>query len=547
MIVSEALVPLPSADVCIVGAGPVGLSLAFKLEALGRTVLLLEAGPTDGRDAPDPAATGFVNRNHASPGDASHRGLGGTSALWGGRCVPYDDLDFQPRNHVTSPGWPIPHSEMSKYYGEAAVFLQCSSPTFARNVPEEGEDIITDAVEWWSKSPALGRVYEDRLRRSDLITVVTKAVVHDINLGPGGRDVESLHVKHAGRSRTLRAKQFVLAAGGLETARMLLSLQKQHPQKLGGPEGPLGRYYQGHLTGYIAVAHLNDKALLQTLSFRSDEQGGRHRRRLQVSPQRQMQDRLLNAVFWLDPMSISDPSHGSGTLSLLYLLLVASGTYRFLSRGLAPRSHGESSGEMRRHLRNIGVGGTSFSAFFRSLYRLYRSADSALENPAGRYLLRYHAEQMPNPESRVTIPGGADEDMLSVDYRVTEEDVASVLRSHEILDAWLRHRNAGWLEYLHPEPAMRKKAVLNQAVDGYHQIGHIRMSRDPGDGVVDQHCRVHDLENLHAAGAGVFSTGGHANPTLPAVALALRLGERLASVLTSEGREAGLPAKELPA
>ena len=94
---------------------------------------------------------------------------------------------------------------------------------------------------------------------------------------------------------------------------------------------------------------------------------------------------------------------------------------------------------------------------------------------------------------------------------------------------------------------MRKKAVLNQAFDGYHQIGHIRMSRDPGDGVVDQHCRVHDLENLHVAGAGVFSTGGHANPTLPAVALALRLGERLASVLTSEGPEAGLPAKELPA
>ena len=547
MIVSDADVPLCNADVCIVGAGPVGLSLAFKLESLGRTVLLLEAGTTHGRNVPGPAATGFLTRNHASPGDASHRGLGGTSALWGGRCVPYDDIDFQPRDQVPPPGWPIQHSEMSKHYPEAAEFLQCGSAAFDRNSQDQAEDILTDAVEWWSRSPALGRVYEERLRRSERVILVSEAVVLDIDLGPDGQYVESLHVKHAGRSRTVRARQFVLAAGGLETVRMLLSLQKRHPRKLGGPEGPLGRYYQGHLTGYIAVVQVNDKALLQALSFTSGRQGGRYRRRLQVSPQRQMRERLLNAVFWLDPMSISDPSHGSGTLSLLYLLLALSGTYRFLSRGLAPRSRADRSGELSRHLRNIGPGSTSFRAFFRSLYRIYRSANSALENPAGRYLLRYHAEQMPDPESRVTIRDGAEGGMLSVDYRVTDEDVASVLRCHEILDAWLRHRNAGWLEYLHPDPAMRAKAVSDQAFDGYHQIGHIRMSQDPRDGVVDRHCRVHDLENLHVAGAGVFSTGGHANPTLPAVALALRLGERLASVLMPEGTEAGLPPKGLSA
>lgn len=537
---SEADLLSRNVDVCIVGAGPVGLSLAFKLEALGRTVLLLEAGPRHGRDVPDPAATGFINRNHALPGDASHRGLGGTSALWGGRCVPYDDLDFQPRDHLISPGWPIAHSEMSKHYREAAEFLQCGSATFDRNSPDEGEDIVADAVEWWSKSPALGPVYEDRLRLSERVIVIPQAAVLDINLRGDGRNVQSVQVSHAGQLRTVRARQFVLAAGGLETARMLLSLQKRHPQKLGGADGPLGRYYQGHLTGYIAVAQINDKALLQNLSFCCDSQGVRYRRRLQVSPRRQTQERLLNAVFWLDPMSISDPSHGSGTLSLLYLLLAFSGTYRFLSRGLAPRSRDDRSGEIRRHLLNIGAGGTSVSALFRSLHRFCRSAHSALENPAGRYLLRYHAEQMPNPESRVTIPDGAAASMLSVDYRVADDDVASVLRSHAILDAWLRRRHLGWLEYLHPDPAMRTKAVINQAFDGYHQIGHIRMSRNPGDGVVDQDCRIHDLENLYVAGASVFATGGHANPTLPAVALALRLGERLASLLMSEDLEAGL-------
>ncbi|MFB9949562.1 GMC family oxidoreductase [Rhizobium puerariae] len=114
-------------------------------------------------------------------------------------------------------------------------------------------------------------------------------------------------------------------------------------------------------------------------------------------------------------------------------------------------------------------------------------------------------------------------------------DLASVLTSHEILDAWLRRNGLGRLEYLHDDEA-RRQAVLNQAFDGYHQIGLSRMAETPADGVADANCRVHGIANLYLAGSCLFPTGGHANPTLPAVALALRLAEHLKDAVAGTPR-----------
>lgn len=531
MILSHAEWPLPAADVCVVGAGPVGLALAFKLESRGLNVLLLEAGPTDEDRLLSSQPTDFASGHHASPSAATRQGIGGTSALWGGRCVAFDNLDFQRREHVPFSGWPIPHSEMSRHYEEASTFLQCGPGSYMREPTERNEAVLTDAVEHWSRSPVLGPVYEDRLKYSQRVTLITRAAVTDIILNSDEDRVEALHLRHQGELRTIQARQFVLGAGGLGIARLLLALQKRHPEKMSGDKGPLGRYYQGHLTGYLAVIHLTDPDLPQQLAFKTDSLGYRSRSRLQLSPSCQTEERLLNSVFWLDSISISDPIHQSGTFSLLYLILALSGTYRLLSRGLAPRATRARRDQLAKHLKNIGLHGASAGKVFSTLNQLWRGrGGSALVNPAGRYLLRYHTEQTPNPDSRVRLCDGAEGDLLSVDYRIAEEDVTSVLRSHSLLDAWLRQNGLGRLEYLHEE-GERRKSVLSQAFDGYHQIGLARMSQSPQDGVVDPDCRVHDLHNLYLAGACVFPTGGHANPTLPAVALALRLGEHLAETL----------------
>jgi choline dehydrogenase-like flavoprotein len=95
-------------------------------------------------------------------------------------------------------------------------------------------------------------------------------------------------------------------------------------------------------------------------------------------------------------------------------------------------------------------------------------------------------------------------------------------------DAHLRRHGCGRIEY---HDGDLRDSIEAQAADGYHQAGTTRMSHDPGDGVVDEHLRVHRIDNLHVASSSAFVTSGQANTTFMIVVFALRLVDRLHDTL----------------
>ena len=146
------------------------------------------------------------------------------------------------------------------------------------------------------------------------------------------------------------------------------------------------------------------------------------------------------------------------------------------------------------------------------------------------YALHYHAEQLANEESHIRL--GNDLDALGVrraivDLRFTQSDAESVARTHWLLDSHLRTHGCGQLIYRFTD---LHSAILNQARDGFHQIGTTRMSADPRQGVVDANCRVHGIANLYVSSSSVFPTSGQANPTLSVIALSVRLAQCLAAI-----------------
>jgi choline dehydrogenase-like flavoprotein len=148
----------------------------------------------------------------------------------------------------------------------------------------------------------------------------------------------------------------------------------------------------------------------------------------------------------------------------------------------------------------------------------------------GRYALHYIAEQAPNGQSRLTLSDRKDAlglPFLDIDLRYAETDAQSVLQAHTLLDRSLRQAGLGHLDYRDP-PDARIGRILQQATDGYHQIGTTRMALTPEDGVVDVTCRVHGVDNLYLSSSSVFPSSGQANPTFAAVALALRLAAHIA-------------------
>ncbi|QCL97951.1 GMC oxidoreductase [Agrobacterium tumefaciens] len=524
-------------QVCIVGAGPVGLALAFRLEEQGICVLLVEAGQHDN----GALLEDVTNRHHAPPVSSMASGLGGTSSLWGGRCVAFDDIDFLKRPHVPNSGWPISHDDISRYYADALRLLNVKDPDLTGTGARlPGGDVHADAIEWWSSRPDLGTDCREKIGKSRLIHFLPDTSATSIYLDAMGA---ATHVQLDDGRGSVRVSvgKLVLAAGGIGNARLLHQLGKKYPEKL---SRSLGRYYQGHLTGYIAVIELENDATVDALSFQITPGGSVFRRRFQLSGDAQQRLGLLNCVFWLDSISISNAAHHSAGFSFLFLVLQLTGLYRFLANGQAAGSHLRRGVLYRDHFCNLVPSLRALNDLGHTLSQLARRCHrkTPLVNPARRYMLRYHAEQIPDPTSTVMPCPSRDGDHLApvaIDYRVCEKDLESIEKSHVVLDQWLRANRVGMLHYLHT-PSERRQALRDQAYDGFHQIGLTRMAASSEKGVVDRDCKVHNVDNLYVAGSCIFPTGGHANPTMPAVALAMRLADHLV-----EKMNAARPAQQV--
>jgi choline dehydrogenase-like flavoprotein len=149
------------------------------------------------------------------------------------------------------------------------------------------------------------------------------------------------------------------------------------------------------------------------------------------------------------------------------------------------------------------------------------------------FSLDFHAEQIPNPQSRITLTSTRDAlglPRLNVDWRYTPDDVRTVSTSMALLARDVEASGVGRLSY---EPESVEREMTRYGAYGGHHIGTTRMGVDPRTSVVDRDCRVHGVDNLYIAGASVFPTSSQANPTLTVVALALRLASHLTLRATS--------------
>lgn len=529
-----------TADFCVIGSGPVGMALALELEQLGRDVLLLESGDRvlDDKIAEASRAEIVDPRRHAEMSLAVCRALGGTSWTWGGRCVPYDDVDFAQRDFVADACWPIRHRTISPWYKLAAKYLLCGNDQFLMPYAQElGEGLTLDWVERWATNSRIIEVHRDALIASKRIRISLRTTVVGLKLAKDGRSVEALEVATPAGQRTVKARNFILATGGVETNRLLLWFQRKYPSHFGGIDGALGRYYMGHLSGKIASLQFDRPETFRDFDFYRDGSGAFYRRRFLLNAETQIANKLLNTVFWPDNPPFYDADHRSCVLSATFLALAFPPTgRRILPEAIRLAHTGPRPHRIGPHLRNIVVGAPGGAI---EMYRVLRDRfftkprkpGFLVPNKGGRYALHYHGEQVPTAESRIRLTDEKDAYGLpraSIDLRYCEQDVESVLASHRLLDQALRANGIGHLVYKYGESEVREH-VWEGAADGYHQIGGVRMGIDPQRSVVDPDLFVHGLPNLAVASSAVFPTGGQANSTLLAVALAMRIAHRLAN------------------
>lgn len=543
------------ADVCVVGAGPVGLASALTLADAGCEVLLLESGHPHRDEAAQSLSTAKVLDPvaHAPMAHAVQRGLGGTSALWGGRCVPLDGVDFQQRAQVPGSGWPLPQAEAETCLDEACRFLGAGPaafdvrachgmPTAERPLASKlanDEVLCATALERWSGTPNAWLAHQQRAQQHPRLRILTGHTCTGWQQAPDGEVTQTTVLDHqTGQTRGVRAKAHILAAGGVESARLILNSMLQ-PQGLRPAAADLvGRFYMGHPSGKLAEIQWHGPAdeTLYGFEWHADTYV---RRRLTISAAAQSRHQLQNIAFWLDNPPIADASHGSGLLSAAYLAL----SMPVVGARLAPAAIRErmlqgQQPKTLQHLWNCLRSPWATAVFASSFaYRRYvaqpRLPGFFTQSRNNRYALHFHAEQAPNPHSRVLL--GEEQDAAGVrraviDLRWSEQDLDAVVRAHDVLDQALRAQGVGQLHHLHP-PQDRHRVVREQSIDGFHQIGTLRMGHSPDTGVTDANGTVFGTRNLHVAGSALFPTSGQANPTLMAVALAMRQARQLATMI----------------
>jgi choline dehydrogenase-like flavoprotein len=540
------------AEVAIVGAGPAGITLALELANSGHQVLLVESG--GGSYSPAVQELGEASGRdaaHVPMSLATRRQIGGTSNLWGGRCVPFDPVDFQRRRITGNASWPVEYKTLERYFARACKWCRCGEAAFdAGLIPELADqslvpgwperDVRSTSLERWSSSNNFARTYRSELRDSPRITVVANLTCTSIVTSRAGRSVDHLAAKTlAGVGMKIRAKRYVLACGGIESTRLLFASDR-HGVAIGNHSQHLGRWYMAHLGACIAEIHLRTPPEQTIYGFERDADGIYVRRRFTFAADYLTEHDLPNVALWFDNPEIADPAHRDAVLSLVYLVLASPLSRYFVAEGIRRRKIDTGNpGPVRLHLRNVLMSlprATRFSLMFgidRLIRRDYKMPGVFVPNASNAYSLYYHAEHLPHRDSCVTPTRELDAlgvPRVQTQLKFTDDDVRAAIRVHEHFDRYLRRHGIGFLNYLYDD---REAGFREQLLDGYHQAGTTRMSTRPEDGVLDPQLAVHGFEDLFVASSSAFVTSGQANSTFMIVVFAIRLADHLHRTLSS--------------
>ena len=222
-------------DICIVGAGAAGLAVAMQFVSSSRKVIVLESGLREPDATGDDLSTlNSVGLPHDGWRAGRVRAFGGTTRAWGGQLVPMRASELAERSWVPASGWPLKVDELQPYYRRVETLLGTQGPPYDETVwpriglraPAFEADQFCIRFSQWA---ALGRrnfavLWRRQLQQARNVLVLLDATAVAIRCAPAGEHCDSIAVRSRhGAQSIVRARTFVIACGGIETARLLLA------------------------------------------------------------------------------------------------------------------------------------------------------------------------------------------------------------------------------------------------------------------------------------------------------------------------------------
>ena len=561
-----------SADVLVIGGGPAGLTVARELEDSGREVLLLESGGLEEDAGVEPLNAVRAEPGNWSPAQEERRRkyhgdqtqlwshdtqgygvrcrlLGGSTQSWAGKSAAFDAIDYERRDWVPNSGWPITGADLDAPLDRAARRLNLGPNCYddalwqrmRRDPPQPAPDRDRLGSFFWQFARSTIEPMEvmqcgrEFLKSPPAhVRVLTGATALELLSDDSGRMIRAVRVADAGgRTREIPARNVVLAASAIENARLLLASRAVHRDGIGNAHDVVGRYLMDHPCAVVGHFQPGDIAKMSEdygfFGLKTEAGVAMYMRGLAPSPQVQRAEGLLNcAAFMPGERAADDPlpaakrlvkRQSDKPLEDLRAVLRSPG---IMAKGL---------GRMAMQSRHMPKGLSRFAVEQVVRFRPGFAAEEYLTGGMPHKLIGLDiqavCEQVPEAANRIRLSAETDRNgqpLPQVRWKVGETEMRTLARFGELIAQ--EFARAGL-----PVPVLEDWIREGQGdvavIDMAHSAGTTRMSADPKTGVVDADCRVHGMENLHVAGASVFPTSGHANPTLMIVALATRLADHI--------------------
>lgn len=501
-------------DVCVIGAGAAGLYLSTQLARSGISVVVLEAG---GRFCKEGAHLGIETlcpaTSYRGSTDGRYFGLGGSTARWGGLTVSHSDLDLRKSTSSAFDPW----CHVVRVVNEEQ---RCVAKVLGLDVNRRYEEVagryLAD-VQAKLESRSIRVVAAEFLpfRRKNLAFLLNGVSNHDGGLRcflgavachwehGGDSRIASVTAKAGDRLLKIRAKSFVVAAGAIESSRILLELERQlGPGCLLGAHS-VGRCLSDHLSCPIARVIPHDVAKgIELFAPRFLRGRMRSFRFLDGAPGPDVPRAFAHFIFLNDNPGFAVAKK-----------LLASLQARKLER----------IGVMELMRGTLGLFRLGWQRYCRS--RLYIDSATAVH-------LQLDVEQAPNRSNGISLTDSRDacgRFKAKIDWCIRSDDFENIEKvSRRFLSAWPgRRANL---------PDLREMDVASihssKPHDAYHPVGTCRLGTD-SEAVVTPDLCVRGIENLFVLSTSVFPTAGTANPTFSMLCLGNALGKHIVSRLRS--------------
>lgn len=497
-------------DICIIGAGAAGISIALQWINTGYKVILLEGGGFDYDDKVQELYDGKITGQNYYPMMSSRlHYFGGSTGHWGGLCSPLDDFDFVEKDWVPGSGWPISREALDPFYKKAQPILDLGpyeyNAAYWQNLYPDSPPLPFQENAIWSKiwqhsAPTrFGEKYKEIIVNARNIHLYTYANATNIKANENISNVTEVTVKnYEKKTHKVKASYFIMACSALQNARLLLVSNKQVSAGLANDHDLVGRYFMEHPEIKSGELWLNNANPLNLYQWNH-----KIRAELAISAEKQKELRVLNGTVSLSPLETEKKRLPN--------------IVTWVEKD--PRTSRDSFHKY------------ASKAIKKNIFeRLFPSTDY---QSFGMYS---RIEQSPNPLSRITLNN--EEDSLgvpktSLNWALSPIDKKSLRELNKLVGQQVGLAGIGRVR-LHDFLLDEKDETMPEYTSGgWHHMGTTRMSENPKNGVVDGNCKVHNIHNLFIAGSSCFTTSGAVTPTLSIIALSLRLSDHVKEQIKS--------------